>query len=196
MNNIQSNFALFSQLLTLGYDGLNARIVNLFKQITGNPDLRISKTIADDSAFDVRSVKTLTEVNFFKGAQLLNGTNQPEGYIRPEAEHLLILSISFFDSDSAAAVYGAIAFNRGVTLEEVANGYLTISSNNNTYLDSQPMLNYLYVAEQAASGTYHLKEPIPWQAQTSLVANLSCPVAIAATNNAYVGIQLNGIGLV
>jgi len=138
----------------------------------------INKSIMDYVAYDIRLVTGLQQVRFFNGTLLPNQTNQTNGYIRPQNEHMIITGMGLkMASVTAATEFGAeeLVFTKGL-LPAVAGmlhtGKISILNNTTTELADYPLSELINVAELNDSGISMFNKPIIWMHQTPLVVTL------------------------
>lgn len=190
---MRTNFALQQFIQAYGPANLKEALVRAIEQVSGK-QIDIPKTLSTVSSMDIKNVKDSTLVKFFSGTQ--EYSNQPAGYVRPEGKHQIITAIKLWSSNDATSI-GAGDFVPGLDPANVAlaTGFLTIESNGVRYLEKLPLSNFISVAEEAESGVYLLPVFIPWLGQTDLTATMEFETAPTATNEVYVEMSLEGIGL-
>lgn len=198
MSTFRTNFPGQNQLLQFGFNGLREAYAAIFQQVNQGRPIQIPKTMTQDEASDTKAVKGLTQVSFFQGQQLANGSNQPSGYVRPQDEHLLITGVAISSANEAAgSTFGTLGLVQGLDTANPAlcEGYLTIVSNGVKFLDKFSLQNFQRVAEDPSSGNVNLSIPVPWMGQTDLEARVEFPTAPTATAGVYMQVRLLGIGL-
>ena len=196
--------AIFSGAIVPNFGALIANIsdpnvfvdkVKKYLSYFGVNRIDISKTLGDYCAFDTLGIKGETTLRFFQGQRAVaTQTNQPNGFVRQQDEHLIITGIQLMSSDDTAAAWGAVPFENGVIAPELLDATMDISVNGVVMLKKLPLNNFLQVAEEAQSGFMQLATPIVWQGQTELALTISIPTASATTNQIWLQVKLHGLG--
>lgn len=195
MNNSNTNYAL--QAMALG-KGLNVSREQLVRYLTesGVNISRINKVISTGFAWHQKDVTGLTSFKLFSGAAAAGETNQPQGFVRPDNGHFIILGMQVFQGNDATYTVGQTVWSPGLSNAELLSGYFSLYSNGQLQLDDVPMAVFTEVAEQRESGVLPFAEPIVWAGDTKISFEFTNEVAITATTATPIAVNLFGIELV
>jgi len=149
------------------------------------------KSIAELILYHQQTIATLLTVNFFVGTPTAASSNMAQ-FIRPEAEHFIILGMKILTGNNASLVASDWVSGAGTAV--VKNGVFSITTNGVTVADGIPGTAADATSTENDKGIIWLSEPIVWAGQNKLNVRYTGQAAGAAADNLRV--ELWGVGLV
>jgi len=149
------------------------------------------KSIAELILYHQQTIATLTTANFFAGTPTAASSNMAQ-FIRPEAEHFIILGMKVLTGNNASLVASDWAAGAGTAI--VKNGVFSVTTNGVTVVDGIPGTAADPTVTDHDKGMVWLSEPIVWAGQNKLNVRYTGQTAGASADN--LRIELWGVGLV